>query len=30
MVGNLKTVSARLIRKEFARHLAKYYWKASF
>lgn len=30
MVGNLKTVSARLVRKEFAPHLAKYYWKAKF
>ena len=30
MVGNLKTVSARLIRKEFAKHLAKYFWKAKF
>ncbi|WP_371881468.1 IS200/IS605 family transposase [Caballeronia sp. S22] len=30
MVGNLKTVSARLIRKEYATHLAKYYWKAKF
>ena len=30
MVGNLKTVSARLLRKEFGAHLAKYYWKARF
>ncbi len=29
-VGNLKTVSARLIRKEFADHLAVFYWKAKF
>jgi putative transposase len=26
-VNNLKTVSSRLIRKEFADHLAKFYWK---
>lgn len=30
MIGNLKTVSARLIRKEFAEHLKKYYWEARF
>jgi putative transposase len=30
MIGNLKTVSARLIRKEFGAHLARYYWKAKF
>jgi putative transposase len=30
MIGNLKTVSARLIRKEFAPHLALYYWKNKF
>lgn len=30
MVGNLKTVSARLLRKEFAAHLAKYFWKTKF
>ena len=30
MVGNLKTVSARYIRKEFEAHLAKYSWKAKF
>ena len=29
-VGNLKTVSARHIRKEFADHLAMFYWKAKF
>lgn len=26
-INNLKTVSSRLMRKEFANHLAKYYWK---
>ena len=26
-VGNLKTVTSRLIRKEFQNHLKKYYWK---
>lgn len=26
-VNNLKTVSSRMIRKEFSDHLAKYYWK---
>lgn len=26
-VNNLKTVSSRLIRKEFSKHLAKFYWK---
>lgn len=26
-VNNLKTVSSRLIRKEFSEHLKKYYWK---
>lgn len=30
MVGNLKTVSARYLRKEFAAHLRGYYWKAKF
>ena len=30
MAGNLKTVSARLIRKEFGAHLKQYYWKARF
>jgi len=27
LVNNLKTVSSRLLRKEFAEHLAKFYWK---
>jgi len=27
-VNNLKTVSSRRLRKEFAGHLAKYYWKS--
>lgn len=26
-INNLKTVSSRMIRKEFAEHLTKYYWK---
>jgi putative transposase len=26
-VNNIKTVSSRLIRKEFSEHLKKYYWK---
>lgn len=26
-VNNLKTVSSRLIRKEFAEHIKRYYWK---
>ena len=30
MIGNLKTVSARLIRKEFPEHLANYFWKVKF
>ncbi|MDO8416514.1 MAG: IS200/IS605 family transposase [Agitococcus sp.] len=30
MVGNLKTVSARRIRKEFELELKKYFWKAKF
>ncbi len=30
MVGNLKTVSSRYIRKEFAEHLSKFFWKARF
>lgn len=30
MVGNLKTVSARLIRKEFAEELKGYFWKPYF
>lgn len=29
-VGNLKTVSSRYVRKEFATHLAKFFWKARF
>jgi putative transposase len=29
-VGNLKTVSSRLIRKEFARELYRIYWKPVF
>jgi len=29
-VNNLKTVSSRLIRKEFTDHLRKYYWKPVF
>ena len=29
-VGNLKTVSARLVRKEFAAHLKSYFWKDRF
>ena len=27
LVNNLKTVSSRLMRKEFSEHLAKFYWK---
>lgn len=27
LVNSLKTVSSRLLRKEYADHLAKYYWK---
>lgn len=27
LINNLKTVSSRLIRKEFALHFAKFYWK---
>jgi putative transposase len=27
MIANLKTVSSRLIRKEFSKDLARYYWK---
>ncbi len=27
LINSLKTVSSRLIRKEFSAHLAKYYWK---
>ena len=30
MIGNLKTVSARHIRKEYAEHLSKYFWKPYF
>lgn len=29
-VGNLKTVSSRYVRKEFATHLAQFFWKARF
>ncbi|KLR58972.1 IS200/IS605 family transposase [Diaphorobacter sp. J5-51] len=29
-VGNLKTVSSRYIRKEYAGHLSKFFWKARF
>lgn len=29
-VGNMKTVSSRLIRKEFAKELAEFYWKPVF
>lgn len=29
-VGNLKTVSSRYIRKEFADHLKNYFWKVRF
>lgn len=27
LINNLKTVTARLIRKEYAEHLSKFYWK---
>ena len=27
LINSLKTVSSRLIRKEYAEHMAKYYWK---
>jgi putative transposase len=27
LINSLKTVSSRLIRKEYSKHLAKYYWK---
>ena len=27
LINSLKTVTSRLLRKEFAAHLAKYYWK---
>lgn len=30
LVNNLKTVTSRLIRKEFAEHLSKFYWKPVF
>lgn len=30
LVNNLKTVTSRLIRKEFATHLGKFYWKPVF
>ena len=30
LVNNLKTVSSRLIRKEFSEHLKPYYWKPYF
>jgi len=26
-IGNLKTVSSRLLRKEFSKHLSQFYWK---
>ena len=29
-MGNLKTVSSRYIRQEFAEHLRRYFWKARF
>lgn len=29
-INNLKTVSSRMIRKEFNEHLAKFYWKPYF
>jgi putative transposase len=29
-VNNIKTVSSRLIRKEFSQHIKKYYWKPIF
>ena len=29
-INNLKTVSSRLIRKEFKEHLSKFYWKPYF
>ena len=29
-VGNLKTVSSRAMRKEYAQHLSTYYWKTMF
>jgi len=30
LVNNLKTVTSRLIRKEYAEHVKKYYWKPIF
>ncbi len=30
LVNTLKTISSRLIRKEFADHINKYYWKPVF
>ncbi|WP_097356646.1 transposase [Candidatus Enterovibrio escicola] len=27
MINSLKTVSSRLIRKEYSNHMVKYYWK---
>ena len=30
LINSIKTVSSRLIRKEFATHLKKYYWKPVF
>ena len=30
LVNNFKTVSSRLIRKEFAEHLKPFYWKTKF
>lgn len=30
MIGNLKAVSARRIRREFAQHVRRYYWKPFF
>lgn len=30
MIGNLKTVSARRVRQEYAEHLSQFFWKAKF
>ena len=30
LINNFKTVSSRLIRKEFKEHIEKYYWKSFF
>ena len=30
MIGNVKTVTARHLRKEYATHLARYFWKPYF